>query len=84
MRMISTRGRDAAAPSQAILRGLAADGGLFVPEEFPRFSAEEIRRMVGMSYADMPVILEHLPDHAAYMDRLAYVRSLCEKGGIPS
>lgn len=44
----------------------------------------EILAILHRQNPDMPVILEHLPDHAAYMDRLAYVRSLCEKGGIPS
>ncbi|MCR4706459.1 MAG: threonine synthase [Clostridiales bacterium] len=64
MKMISTRGGDSAAPSQAILRGLAADGGLFVPEEFPRFSMEDIRALGGMPYADRAcfVLSRFLPD----------------------
>ncbi|MEH6469409.1 MAG: hypothetical protein V7725_07350, partial [Porticoccus sp.] len=43
MKYISTRGQ---APKlsfeDAILAGLASDGGLYVPETLPQFSAEEI------------------------------------------
>ncbi|MFZ5792243.1 MAG: threonine synthase [Pseudomonadota bacterium] len=56
MRYISTRG---AAPSlpfdEVLLAGLAADGGLYIPESWPRFSAAEMRRMVGLSYADLAI-----------------------------
>ena len=34
MQMLSTRGAAAVSPSMAILRGLAPDGGLFLPESF--------------------------------------------------
>jgi threonine synthase len=40
MRFVSTRGADGAALSEAIRAGLAADGGLFVPEALPRVAAE--------------------------------------------
>ena len=40
MQMLSTRGAAAVSPSMAILRGLAPDGGLYVPAQFPRFSLE--------------------------------------------
>ena len=50
MQMLSTRGAAAVAPSTAILRGLAPDGGLYVPETFPSFTEEEIGAMVGMGY----------------------------------
>lgn len=36
--------------SQAIAKGLAADGGLYVPQELPHVDTEEIRRMCGMDY----------------------------------
>ena len=45
MQMLSTRGAAAVSPSMAILRGLAPDGGLYVPAEFPSFTAEEIRSL---------------------------------------
>ena len=42
MSMLSTRGAAAVSESMAILRGLAPDGGLYVPKDFPHFSMEEI------------------------------------------
>ena len=54
MRYISTRGGSAPQPFSAILlEGLAADGGLFVPEAYPRFSAAELAAMRQMSYAEL-------------------------------
>ncbi|MBO6538804.1 MAG: threonine synthase [Rhizobiaceae bacterium] len=54
MHYISTRG---AAPrlgfSDVLLAGLARDGGLYVPEEWPTFSASEISAMRELSYADI-------------------------------
>lgn len=54
MRYISTRGE---APilefDEVLLAGLATDGGLYIPETWPRFSADEIRAMRGLSYADL-------------------------------
>jgi threonine synthase len=56
MRYVSTRGE---APvlgfSDALLAGLARDGGLYVPEEWPSFSAADIRAMRGLTYADLAV-----------------------------
>ena len=64
MQMLSTRGAAAVAPSTAILRGLAPDGGLYVPETFPSFTEEEIGAMVGMSYEERAyaVLSRFLPD----------------------
>ncbi|MFB3055121.1 MAG: threonine synthase [Alphaproteobacteria bacterium] len=54
MRYISTRG---AAPAldfaDAMLTGLARDGGLYVPESWPRFSADEIAALAGLDYAEV-------------------------------
>lgn len=54
MKYISTRGE---APSlgfcDALLAGLASDGGLYVPQEWPKFSKKQIRAMRGMSYQDI-------------------------------
>lgn len=43
MRYLSTRGGGETDLIGALLRGLAADGGLFVPDELPTFVAEEFR-----------------------------------------
>ena len=56
MRYVSTRG---AAPSlpfdDVLLAGLARDGGLYVPDVWPRLARTDIRRMRGLSYADLTV-----------------------------
>lgn len=58
MQYVSTRGE---APvlgfSDVLLAGLARDGGLYVPAEWPQFSAAEIRAMRGLSYPDLAVRL---------------------------
>ena len=66
MQMISTRGGERVAPSMAILRGLARDGGLFVPESFPQFTPEEIRGMAGCTYPEiaLQVLTRFLPDYS--------------------
>lgn len=58
MNYVSTRG---SAPdlgfSEALLAGLARDGGLYVPWEWPSFSAAEIRALRGLSYQDLAIRL---------------------------
>ena len=54
MRYVSTRGE---APvlgfSDALLAGLARDGGLYLPETWPQFSNTEISALAGKSYQDI-------------------------------
>ena len=54
MRYISTRGK---APvltfSEAMMTGLARDGGLYVPESVPVFTAHQIAALAGKSYEDI-------------------------------
>ena len=49
LRYISTRGR---APvlefDDVLLAGLARDGGLYLPESWPQFDADEIRALRGL------------------------------------
>lgn len=69
MKYVSTRG---AAPElgfeEALLTGLARDGGLYVPAEWPRFSEAEIRALSGASYEETafavmkPFIGDAVPD----------------------
>ena len=37
-------------PAQAIVAGLAPDGGLYLPEQFPQVGPEQLRALVGMDY----------------------------------
>ncbi|MGD1888387.1 MAG: threonine synthase [Cohaesibacteraceae bacterium] len=39
--------------ADALLAGLAPDGGLYVPESFPQFSQDEFRAFRGQPYADV-------------------------------
>nr|MDD6334888.1 threonine synthase [bacterium] len=79
MRFISTRaGRQPITLSQAVVQGLAADGGLFVPEQIPHYTLEDIRAMVGLPYADVacrllePWMDEFCPDEVRAMVDAAY------------
>jgi threonine synthase len=56
MKYISTRGSAPALDFEgATLAGLASDGGLYVPEAWPRFSREEIAAMRGLTYVETAV-----------------------------
>lgn len=55
MALISTRGGAAVRASQAILRGLAPDGGLYVPQTFPEFTPPQIEKMAQMTYQQRAV-----------------------------
>ncbi|MCX8133932.1 MAG: threonine synthase [Roseococcus sp.] len=60
MRYISTRGE--AAPrgfEDVLLAGLAEDGGLFVPEAWPRLGAAEWRALRGLPYAELAARIIH-------------------------
>ncbi len=51
MRYVSTRGRSPELGfDDVLLTGLAADGGLYVPESWPRFSPAEIAALAGLDY----------------------------------
>ncbi|HKT98778.1 MAG TPA: threonine synthase [Paraburkholderia sp.] len=56
MNYVSTRGAGAGEHhsfSDILLGGLARDGGLYLPAEYPRISKEELARWRGLSYADL-------------------------------
>ncbi len=54
MKFISTRGLSPALGfSDAVATGLAPDGGLYLPESLPRFTAAELARFESFSYADL-------------------------------
>jgi len=58
MRYLSTRGD---APElgfrDVLLTGLARDGGLYLPAEWPQFSPDDIRRLRGLTYAELATIV---------------------------
>ncbi|QIE57210.1 threonine synthase [Pikeienuella piscinae] len=54
MRYTSTRGGGAPLHFEdAMLAGLARDGGLFVPESWPRMNADEIAGLAGLAYEEI-------------------------------
>ena len=55
MSFFSTRGGSCVTASQAILRGLAPDGGLYVPAMFPMVEESKLVRLAGMNYAERAV-----------------------------
>ena len=54
MKYISTRGSsEPKLFSEILLEGLAPDGGLYVPKEYPAIAAEELMRMQSMTYPEL-------------------------------
>ena len=54
MQYVSTRGSAPALDFEGVtLAGLASDGGLYIPSEWPRFSETEIAAMAGLPYAQL-------------------------------
>ena len=56
MRYISTRGGvEPISFSQAVMMGLATDGGLLLPEKIPTVDAETLKRWAGLSFQELAV-----------------------------
>ena len=54
MEYVSTRGSAPALDFEGVtLAGLASDGGLYLPREWPRFSEGQIAAMAGLPYAEL-------------------------------
>ncbi|MFQ6333329.1 threonine synthase [Methylophilus sp. 3sh_L] len=64
MKYISTRGQSPALSfSEILLGGLAPDGGLYLPEQYPQFSDADLNAMRGMNYRELAfAILSRLVD----------------------
>src|SRR3954468_22721185 len=79
MRYVSTRGawRDPPQAFRAILlEGLAPDGGLAVPERYPRFSAQEMLALRQADYSDVAyAVLSKFMDDIPAEDLRAIVRA---------
>lgn len=52
-RYVSTRGKDVKNFREAVLLGLASDGGLFVPDFVPTVSSEELKSWKDLSFAEL-------------------------------
>jgi threonine synthase len=75
MRYISTRGQSPALGfCEILLGGLAPDGGLYLPETYPKFSAADLDTMRGMSYQDLAyAVLARLIDDIPAADLKAII-----------
>jgi len=75
MRYISTRGQAPALGfSEILLGGLARDGGLYVPEHYPRFDADDLAAMRNMSYGELAfAVLSRLIDDIPAADLKAII-----------
>ncbi|OAM73923.1 threonine synthase [Devosia elaeis] len=72
MQFVSTRGQAPALGfSDAVLAGLAADGGLYVPATWPQISADEIAGFAGKPYAEIAyAVIARFVDGDIPADRL--------------
>ena len=77
MYFISTRGGERVTGAQAIVKGLANDGGLYVPETFPKITEEEMESMAEMSYPERAAFV--LGKYLAEELGADYLKEVCEK-----
>ena len=77
MYFISTRGGEKVTGAQAIVQGLAKNGGLFVPEKFPKVSREELEKMQEMTYPERAAFIlgKYLADDLG----ADFLKEICEK-----
>ena len=60
MKYISTRGKaPAVSAAQAIINGIAPDGGLYVPDKLPKLTSAELGALRTLSYAETAVCVLH-------------------------
>ena len=76
MKYISTRNKSIKVSSaQAIVSGLAKDGGLFVPEEFPKLTKQDFDELIEMSYPErVAKVLSLYLDDYSYDELLRHSR----------
>jgi threonine synthase len=82
MHYLSTRGHpDRRKFCDILLEGLAPDGGLYVPETYPRVDAATLDRWRGLSYPELAFEILSL-----YIDDIppAELRAICEKTYTPA
>ena len=86
MKYVSTRGASApVSASQAILRGIAPDGGLYIPETLPQMDEAFLSALCGMDYAGRAaaVLARYLDDYTEG-ELLAVARAACARFEDPA
>ena len=65
----STRGKsgESLTSAQIIKQGLALDGGLFIPDEIPTVTLDEIKALASLSYPERAatILSKYLTDYAS-------------------
>ncbi len=57
MEFIGTRGEGKVTGAEAVVKGIAEDGGLFVPASFPQVTPAEMEEMLGMDYPERAALI---------------------------
>jgi threonine synthase len=86
MLYVSTRGGAKAQPfTDILLEGLAPDGGLFLPEAYPRLSRAELEAMRGMGYRELAfAVLSRFMDDIPAADLRALIDRTYTKANFRS
>lgn len=86
MDFYSTRGEGPVSGPRAIINGIANDGGLYVPADFPIVSKEELEDMVGLDYPERAaVIIGKYLDEFSQEELLEYTKKAYAKfDGYPA
>lgn len=81
MKYISTRGQASpAAFTEILLEGLAPDGGLYLPEEYPQIQKADLDQWRELPYADLAFeVLKYFIDDIAHADLQAILRKTYTK-----
>lgn len=86
MEFYSTRGEGPVSGARAIVNGIAGDGGLYVPSEFPAVSEEELRDMAELEYPERAAyILGKYLTEFTYEELLSYTKKAYDRfDGYPA
>ncbi len=80
MDFFSTRGEGPIKGSQAIINGIAKDGGLYVPSSFPTISRDDLNDMIELDYEERSAYVMSLYlDDFSYEELLEYTRGAYSK-----
>jgi len=81
MQLISTRGGGKpVSPAEAIAKGIAEDGGLYVPQSFPALTADELEKLLPLEYYERAayIIGKYLTDFTGE-ELLEYCKAAYER-----
>jgi threonine synthase len=81
MKYLSTRNKNSSVSgAEAVVKGIAADGGLFVPEYFPQITLPDLNTMVSQTYPERAAfILSKFFDEFTYAELLEFAEAAYRK-----